>query len=232
MTAALAMAARRTKLGLVIFDCDGVLIDSEATSSRVTALEITALGWPLDAATAQRLFMGMTLTDMEPIIAAHLGHQVDPAWRPRLMHAIVAAMASEATLVDGAIEALDAADALHLPWRIASNSSPEELRAKFARTGLTARVQSRVHSHREVARGKPAPDLFLAAAKAQGVHSSECLVIEDSVPGAQAARAAGMDCLGYAPHGDGAALRSNGAHIFHSMHDIGRLLALAAQVPA
>jgi HAD superfamily hydrolase (TIGR01509 family) len=232
MSADAAMAARRAPLRLVIFDCDGVLIDSEAISSRVTAAAITTLGWPIDAATSQHLFMGMTLTDMEPVIAAHLGHAVDPTWRLRLMHAIVAAMAAQATLIDGACEALDGADALRLPWRIASNSSPEELRAKFARTGLAARVQGRLHSHREVGRGKPAPDLFLAAAKAQGVAPAECLVIEDSIPGTTAARAAGMECLGYAPHDDGRTLRANGARIFHSMHDIPRLLALATQVPA
>ena len=84
-----------------------------------------------------------------------------------------------------------------------------------------------MHSHHDVARGKPAPDLFLAAAAAEGVAPSECLVIEDSVPGARAAAAAGMDCLGYAPNSDGAALRTVGAIPFHSMFDLPDLIAAA-----
>jgi HAD superfamily hydrolase (TIGR01509 family) len=223
---------RSAALRLVIFDCDGVLIDSEATASRIVAAELTLLGWKMDIPTAQRLFLGMTLTDMEPLIEAQLGRPVTAAWRARLMSAIVTAMATEAQLVDGAIQALDAADALGLPWRIASNSSHEELAAKFACTGLAGRVHGRVHSHNDVARGKPAPDLFLAAAAMQGAAPSECLVIEDSIPGTAAARAAGMPCLGYAPHHDGAALAAQGATIFHSMHDVPRLLARAAQVSA
>jgi HAD superfamily hydrolase (TIGR01509 family) len=223
---------RLAPLRLVIFDCDGVLIDSEATASRIVAAELTALGWPMDIRTAQHLFLGMTLTDMEPLIATKLGRPIDPGWRSQLMHAIVAAMANEAELVDGAVQALDGADALGLPWRVASNSSHEELAAKFARTGLTARVSGRIHSHKDVARGKPAPDLFLAAAAAQRVSPAECLVIEDSVPGTAAARAAGMPCLGYASHNDGASLAAQGATVFRSMHEIPRLLALAAQVPA
>ena len=211
-------------IALVIFDCDGVLIDSEAVASRIVAKELTQIGWTMDAATAQRLFMGMTLTDMEPIISARVGHFTS-ARRAGLSAAIVRAMASEAVLVDGAIDALDGVEALGLAWRVASNSSPEELTAKFARTGLAARTAGRVHSHREVGRGKPAPDLFLAAAAAENVAPAQCLVIEDSVPGVTAARAAGMRCFGYAPHGDGAALSQLGAYVFRRMQDVPDLIA-------
>jgi HAD superfamily hydrolase (TIGR01509 family) len=223
---------RATPLRLVIFDCDGVLIDSESIASRIVAAHLSALGWSMDVASAQRLFLGMTLTDMEPLITSQLGRPIDPAWRADLKHAIVDAMTLEARLVDGAVAALDSADALRLPWRIASNSSHDELTAKFGRTGLASRVRGRVHSHKDVARGKPAPDLFLAVAAAEGVDPAECLVIEDSIPGVRAAGAAGMQCLGYASHGNAAALAAFGANPFTSMHDIPRLLALAAQIPA
>jgi beta-phosphoglucomutase-like phosphatase (HAD superfamily) len=227
-----AMAGRNHPVRLVIFDCDGVLIDSERVTNRVVAAELSAIGWSMDRTTAQRLFLGMTLTDMLPMIASHIGYTPDPSWRDQLMDAIIGAMATEAALVDGAIEAIDGVAALGIPWRIASNSSHAELAVKFARTGLAARTQGRVHSHRDVGRGKPAPDLFLAAAAAEGVRPQHCIVIEDSVPGAMAARAAGMQCLGYAPHGDGALLRDQGAIVFSSMRDIPRLLALARQVAA
>ena len=219
-------------IGLVIFDCDGVLIDSEAVASRIVARELTAIGWTMDAQTARGLFMGMTLTDMEPVIAARIGHGVDPAWRARLSRRIVDAMGREAVVVDGAVAAIDAVEALGLPWRVASNSSHQELAAKFARTGLSARVAGKVHSHRDVARGKPAPDLFLAAAAAAGINPAGCLVIEDSAPGATAARAAGMRCLGYAPHDDGAALARQGAIVFRSMRALPNLIAGALKVTA
>jgi beta-phosphoglucomutase-like phosphatase (HAD superfamily) len=89
-----------------------------------------------------------------------------------------------------------------------------------------------VHSHHDVARGKPAPDLFLAAAAAEGVAPAECVVIEDSLPGVRAAAAAGMDCLGYAPHSDGAALRALGAVPFQSMFDVPALVAAARRETA
>jgi beta-phosphoglucomutase-like phosphatase (HAD superfamily) len=112
-------------------------------------------------------------------------------------------------------------------WRVASNSSHAEMEAKFARLGLSALVAGRVHSHTDVARGKPAPDLFLAAAAAEGVDATECLVIEDSLPGVRAAVAAGMDCLAYAPHSDGALLRAAGAVPFRAMADLPRLIETA-----
>jgi beta-phosphoglucomutase-like phosphatase (HAD superfamily) len=99
--------------------------------------------------------------------------------------------------------------------------------AKFTCIGLAAAVSGRVHSHRDVARGKPAPDLFLAAATAEGVAPCECVVVEDSLPGARAAAAAGMDCLAYAPNSDGAALRAVGAVPFQSMFELPALLAAA-----
>jgi HAD superfamily hydrolase (TIGR01509 family) len=222
---------RATPLRLVIFDCDGVLIDSEAITSQIVAAELSALGWSMEVARAEQLFRGMTLTDMEPVIARKLGRAVDPGWRAQLMDAIVDSMSHQARLVDGALAALDGADAVGLPWRIASNSSHQELAAKFGCTGLTSRVRGRVHSHKDVAHGKPAPDLFLATAAAEGVDPADCLVIEDSIPGVKAARAAGMQCLGYSPHGDVADLAAFEAYPLTSMHDVPRLLALAVQVP-
>jgi beta-phosphoglucomutase-like phosphatase (HAD superfamily) len=122
--------------------------------------------------------------------------------------------------------------ALGLPWRVASNSSHEEMAVKFGRLNITEMVAGRLHSYHDVARAKPAPDLFLAAAAAEGVAPENCVVIEDSVPGATAASAAGMDCLGYAPHSDGAALRAVGAVPFASMFDLPGLIAAATGVVA
>jgi HAD superfamily hydrolase (TIGR01509 family) len=221
------MLGRTAPLRLVIFDCDGVIVDSEPVANRLVGEALAALGWGITPAEADALFLGMTLTDMVPLIERRLGRALPPGWREALMQRLVTALEQEAEPVAGAIEALHAVSALGLPWRIASNSSHEEMHAKFRRLGIAALVAGRVHSHRDVGRGKPAPDLFLAAASAEGVAPAECLVIEDSPLGVQAAGAAGMDCLGFAPHSDGRTLRALGAVPFGSMSEVPALVAAA-----
>ncbi len=229
MTPRELMLGRRAKLRLVIFDCDGVLVDSEPISNRILAEDFSARGWAMTAEEAERLFLGTTLASIQPRVEAHLGHALPDGWRELIRDRIVEAMACEAVAVPGAIEALQGVSAHGLPWRVASNSSHAELRAKFGRLGLARIMEGRVHSHHDVPRPKPAPDLFLAAAAAEGVTPAECLVIEDSVAGATAARAAGMDCLALVRHGDGAALREVGAVPFHHMADLPGLIALALE---
>lgn len=219
------MRRRNAPLRLVIYDCDGVLVDSEPVANRVVAEELTALGWVMTAAESDQYFLGLTFTDMQPIIERQLGRKLTAVWKQSLMQKVIDAMAEGVNPIPGAIDALHATTALGLPWRVASNSSHEEMNVKFGRLGIRDLVTGRVHSHRDVARGKPAPDLFLAAAAAQGIPPEHCIVIEDSVPGATAAAAAGMPCLGYAPHHDGSRLRAVGAVPFHSMFDLPALLA-------
>ena len=132
----------------------------------------------------------------------------------------------------GIFDALRATMALRLPFRVASNSGHEEMRVKFARTGLAALVQGRVHSAYDVGRGKPAPDVFLAAAAAEGVPPGSCLVIEDSLPGVHAAVAAGMACIGLDVHGDGAALRAAGAHPVRALSELPALFRAALRIAA
>jgi HAD superfamily hydrolase (TIGR01509 family) len=230
MSPAELLGRRRTPLRLVIFDCDGVLVDSEPVSSRIIAADLSARGWPMSAAEANRRFLGMTLGDMHPLVEARVG-TLAPTWKAGLQARIVTALAQEAVAVEGAVEAVQAVAAMGLAWRIASNSSRVEMAVKFDRLGIGGLVAGRIHSKDDVARGKPAPDLFLAAAAAEGVAPAACLVVEDSVPGVRAAAAAGMDCLGYAPRDDGAALLAAGAAPFPAMRLLSGLLA-AARVPA
>ena len=226
MTPQALMARRVAPLRLVIFDCDGVLVDSEPHSNRIVAASLSELGWPMTPDQANAAFLGSTLGDMTAMIESWLGRPLPPDWTDTVIASHLRAMAEDLTAIPGAIEALDAITLLGLPWRIASNSAHEEMAVKFATVGLTAKVAGRVHSHRDVARGKPAPDLFLATAAAEGVSPSACVVIEDSVPGARAAAAAGMDCLGYVPHDTGDALRAAGAVPFASMFELPALIAL------
>ena len=226
MTPLELMTGRRSALRLVIFDCDGVLVDSEPLSNRVVAAALTELGWTMTPAEANTLFLGHSMPDMLVTIEARLG-PVPAGWASAVVRTLVDAMRDEVGPIPGAIAALHGVAALPLPWRVASNSSHAEMAVKFARLGITELVAGRLHSQFDVARGKPAPDLFLAAAAAEGVAPAECVVIEDSGPGAAAAAAAGMDCLGYAPHGPAAGLLAAGAVPFAAMADLPALLAAA-----
>lgn len=224
------LRARRVSLRLVIFDCDGVLVDSEPVANRVVAAELTRLGWPMTGEECQVRFLGLSFSGMVPLIEAQLGRPLPARWADDLEAGLVSVLAEEVELIQGAAAALAETTRLGLPWRIASNSSHAELRAKFGRNGLGDLVAGRLHSHHDVPHGKPAPDLFLAAAAAKGVAPEACLVIEDSLPGVRAAMAAGMTCLGFCPNDDGARLLAAGAVPFHSLHDLPMLLRTAMEV--
>jgi HAD superfamily hydrolase (TIGR01509 family) len=225
--------ARRRKLALVIFDCDGVLIDSEPLTDCVVAEVLTEHGWPITPAECHRRFLGLSFYDMQPMIETWLHRPLGADWIDRLVARLTAALAAEVEPVPGARYALEATTALGLAWRIASNSSHTEMAAKFTRAGLTDLVAGRVHSAVDViaagGRGKPAPDLFLAAAAAQGVAPDACLVIEDSIAGVRGAVTAGMACLGFSPADDGSRLRAEGAVPFHALHALPDLLREAIE---
>jgi len=223
------LRARRDPLRLVIFDCDGVLVDSEPVANRVVAAELTRLGWPMTTEACQIRFLGLNLTRMVPLIETELRRPLPLNWELHMEGRLVTVLSEEVELIPGAASALAETTRLGLPWRIASNSSHAELRAKFGRNGLGDLVAGRLHSHHDVPRGKPAPDLFLAAAAAEGVAPVCCLVIEDSVPGVRAAVAAGMTCLGFCPNDDGAHLLAEGALPFHSLHELPALLRAAME---
>lgn len=219
-----------TRPHLIIFDCDGVLVDSEPVANRVVAVALTELGWPMTPEEADRLFLGMSFPSMVPVIEARIGRILPPDWGRGLQQTLMAAMATEVCAVPGALAALDGVTAMGLPWRIASNSSHAEMAVKFARIGIAARATGRTHSYQDVPNGKPAPDIYLAAAAAEGVAPADCLVIEDSITGARAAAAAGMPCLGFAPHGPHPALAATGAYLFDAMQDVPGIIA-AGRVP-
>jgi len=196
---------------LIIFDCDGVLVDSEFVASRVVAANLSSLGWPLDAAAAMRMFVGMSILEMEPIIEGRLHRRLPEGWRQNLADELVAALSQEAELVPGAREMLERVNRLGIPWRVASNSSDEEMAVKFRRTGLEDLTAGLTFAAMRVGRPKPAPDVYLAAAADAGAAPARCLVLEDSKLGVEGAVAAGMVCYGYAAHDDGAHLLAAGA---------------------
>lgn len=190
------MAARASGAPqLVIFDCDGVLVDSEPIAVRVEVEMFRRIGMPLSEAEVVERFVGRSPSVMRTAMEEHLGHPLSADCRQRMRRLYDEAYAAELRPIDGIVEALDA---ITLPSCVASSSEPAPLRHKLELVGLYARFAGRVFSGEQVEHGKPAPDLFLFAAERMGVDPDRCLVVEDSVHGVQAARAAGMTVLGYA----------------------------------
>ena len=189
-------------LRLVIFDCDGVLIDSEPPSNRLVAAELRARGSTLSEAEVQHRYAGKALFMIAREVAETEGILLPEEWPQQMKGVLLAMLEREASLIPGARAMLDAVLRLGLPVRVASNSSHEEMAIKFRRTGLDGLLGDRLHSANDVGRPKPWPELFLSAAAAEGVEPASCLVVEDSDTGVAAAGAAGMACIVLRPEGE------------------------------
>jgi HAD superfamily hydrolase (TIGR01509 family) len=213
--------------GLVIFDCDGVLVDSERISLRIQAESMTALGVDATYEECVRDFGGLGMPTTLRIIEERLGGPLPSAWEEDLAAAVRAAFRRELRPVAGIDGALDGLAARGLPTCVASSGSQEKMRLTLGLTGLAERFSGRVYSGDEVERGKPAPDLFLHAAARMGVAPERCVVVEDSPFGVAGAVAAGMTALGYAADDDGAALAEAGASVFTSMDELPALVSRA-----
>ncbi|GAA2061472.1 HAD family hydrolase [Streptomyces cheonanensis] len=180
---------------LVIFDCDGVLVDSEPLALRVCVELGAQLGWPLTEREIVHRFLGRSERSVTAQVAERLGEEAAARWNALYRARLAEAIDTELLPVPGVVEALDA---IVLPSCIASSGSHEKMRRTLGRTGLRERFEGRIFSASEVARGKPEPDLFLHAAQRLGVDPARCAVVEDSQYGVRAARAAGMRAFGYA----------------------------------
>ncbi|MFC5645096.1 HAD family hydrolase [Kitasatospora cinereorecta] len=208
---------------LVIFDCDGVLVDSERIAARVQVALGAELGWPLTEADVVERFIGRSHAAIREQVAERLGDPTATVWAERFEQLHRDAVDTDLAPVDGLPEALDA---IALPTCVASSGTHRKMRHTLGRTGLYDRFAGRIFSAAEVTHGKPAPDLFLHAARRMGVDPAACVVVEDSRPGILAARAAGMRALGYAggltpPD----RLHGPGTTVFHDMRELPALLA-------
>jgi HAD superfamily hydrolase (TIGR01509 family) len=180
---------------LVIFDCDGVLIDSERLAIEVDVQMLHELGWPLSRAEVIERFVGRSDRETQGAIEAHLGRELPPGWAEQVERRYRRAFAAELAPVEGVVGALEG---ISLPSCIASSGTHEHLRYTLGVTGLYERFAGRIFSAEDVTAGKPAPDLFLHAAARMGAIPAGCVVVEDSRSGVQAARAAGMRALAFA----------------------------------
>ncbi len=179
----------------MIFDCDGVLVDSDRISLRIQAERLRALGLDISAEDCMRDFLGLGMPATLRLVSDRLGRAVPREWVDDLDAAVRRAFLAELTPVPGVVEALDA---ITLPTCVASSGSHDKMRFTLGLTDLYDRFAGRIFSADEVPRGKPAPDLFLHAARTMGAAAERCVVVEDSPAGVAAAKAAGMRVLGFA----------------------------------
>ena len=220
------MTSRGRPIELVIFDCDGVLVDSERLAVQIDVRVLAELGWVLSEREVIERFVGRSDEVMAAEIEAHLGRPLPEDWQDAFQHLYREVFAARLAPVDGIVEALDR---ITLPTCVASSGSHEKMRYTLGLTGLWDRFAGRIFSASEVARGKPAPDLFLHAAARMGVDPAACAVVEDSRYGVAAARAAGMLALAYAGGVTAAEhLRGPDTLVFDDMRELPVLLSRAS----
>jgi beta-phosphoglucomutase-like phosphatase (HAD superfamily) len=214
----------------VLFDCDGVLVDSERITNRVLRDMLEELGWKLTAAECMRLFVGKAVKDERRLIEAHTGQPLTDDWLARFRERRNLGLIGGVQAIRGAVGAV-AVIHERLEGRVACASGADRFKVELQldKCGLMPYFAGRIFSGHEMPRSKPAPDVYLAAAEALGVEPGRCAVVEDTVTGVAAGIAAGATVFGYSPpeagHDAPGALRAAGAvHIFNDMGQLPHLL--------
>ncbi|WP_138497033.1 HAD-IA family hydrolase [Nostoc sp. PA-18-2419] len=207
---------------LVIFDCDGVLVDSETLGNRILVEFVAEFGLVLGLKEAILLFKGCKMADCIAVIEQRLGENLPQDFVTQFRARTAKAFERELLPVNG-IEA--ALDKINLPICVASSGPPEKIKLALGVTNLLPRFEGRIFSSYEIGSWKPAPDLFLHAAKNMGFEASFCTVVEDSILGVRAGVAAGMRVLGYSNQSEATLLEACGARVFHSMYQLPSLLS-------
>ena len=217
------------KFDAILFDCDGVLVDSEGLTNAVLRDMLQALGWTLTPQECMARFIGKTLREERLTIEAHTGQPFSQAWLQDFYKRRDQALKASLEIVPGAHEAVAAAQA-YAPLGIACASGADRLKVEMVLTkvGLMPFFDGHIFSGHEMPRSKPAPDVYLAAARHLNAQPERCLVIEDSVPGITAGVAAGATVWAYCPasaHQSAQSLREAGAQVlFAHMADLPGLL--------
>jgi HAD superfamily hydrolase (TIGR01509 family) len=217
---------------LIIFDCDGVLVDSEVISCRAHAETLTRHGYPITAEQVLERFLGVSDREARQTIETELGRKLPGDFESQMKQAALQRYADDLRTIPYVGEAIAA---IGLPKCVASSGTPEKIRHGLTCAGLYDLLAPNIFSASQVERGKPAPDLFLFAAAQMQASPARCLVIEDSIPGITGARAAGMTVLGF--HG-GSHCRPGYADTLHAagaiktFDDMRQLPDLIGQVEA
>jgi HAD superfamily hydrolase (TIGR01509 family) len=212
----------------VLFDCDGVVVDSEAPTFALFLEELAAHGLSLSLEEFETHFVGGTV-EMVARRARAAGATLPEDWVGHFYGRMYALLSGGVPLVAGITDVLDRLDSADIPYAMASNGSLEKMQITLGQHGLMPRFRV-VLSGQALGNPKPAPDVYLAAARACGARPEGCVVIEDSAAGARAGLAAGMRVLGYAEHGSetptARAVAALGVPLFHRMDDLPGLLGI------
>jgi HAD superfamily hydrolase (TIGR01509 family) len=199
---------------LIIFDSDGVLVDSEPIINRVFVQLLAECGHSLDYELTVREFSGATMADRLATMRQRLHWTPPPDFKAEFDRRLLDALEQELRPVPGVVPVLDS---LECPWCVASNGSHHDISTRLRLAGLLERFNPRLFSAADVAHAKPAPDLFLHAATAMGAAPDRCAVVEDSARGVQAGVSAGMTVFGFARLISPDVLRTAGAIVFEDM---------------
>ena len=217
-----------TRPEAVLFDCDGVVVDSEAPTLALFVEELALHGLPLSVASFEEDYLGHTV-EMVARQAERAGARLPDGWVAHFYGRMNAMLRAGVPLVPGVLGVLDRLDAAGIPFAMGSNGSLAKMEITLGQHGIAGRFRA-VLSGQALGKPKPAPDVYLAAAAACGVLPEACVVIEDSAQGARAGLAAGMRVLGFAAHGPETAtarsLVALGVPLFHRMEDLPGLLGV------
>ena len=209
---------------LVIFDCDGVVVDSEVLTTQVL-IEMTAdLGLEFDEEKVFKTFIGRSNKSCEAALEKELGHRPPESFFKEFHDRVFARYEEDLEEVKGIRSLLNLLKNNDVPYCLASSGDFAKIRKGLLTCDLLDEFEGRIYSAQEVKQGKPAPDLFLHAAKSMGFEGKRCLVIEDSKPGVLAAKAAKMDVIGFAERSCSETLKEVGAKVVSSMNEIEQLL--------
>ena len=212
---------------LVIFDCDGVLVDSEPIGNRYIAEAISELGLPMSQKEALSRFLGGKLSRLRLNLEAEMGIELGDEWVDAIYEKQFKAFREELEIIPGIVEVLDALEAAGVTYCIGSNGPLKKMEVSLGVTNLYDRVDGRIYSADMVADPKPAPDLYLHCAEQFELAPERCAVIEDSPTGVRAGVAAGMRVFGYGADSGEDALAEAGAHVtFSDMTRLPGLLSL------
>ncbi|HEY0275189.1 MAG TPA: HAD family phosphatase [Paenirhodobacter sp.] len=210
----------------VLFDCDGVLVDSEPVTFQLIQDDFAAHGLHRTIAELEPLFIGHTIEETALYARAH-GADLPADWADGFYDRMCDRLAQGTALMPGVPELLDALDRAGVPYAVGSNGRAQKMRATLGQhPAIWAKLSDRLFSGQDLGCPKPAPDLYLIAAKSLGADPAHCVVMEDTATGARAGVAAGMRVLGYAPQHVTPDLRAVGAEIVTSMFDVPGLLNL------
>ena len=209
----------------IIFDCDGVLVDSEELASRVEAELARELGLNLTTDEAHDLFLGKTVDGVLELIAERSGRKLSAAFVYNWAFATAQTFMRELRPVPGVRAVVEEMRARGHPLAVASQSPLARVRFSLEVTGLADLFGKHMYVTSMVPRPKPAPDVYLLAASRLGLQPEDCVVVEDSPAGAAAALSAGMRAIGYAPGGTADAMRASGITVIRSMDELPELIA-------